>query len=108
MSISKIDEDIGTEIATLRAAFPGWVVETSELVERAQNAERAATANTPAVEEQSRALIVEVAEWQERLSNWQGQQVSPRLGAELRILKAGLDAMMDEANSAAAALNLFP
>ena len=49
----------------------------------------------------------EVAEWQQKLSEWRGLDLSPRLKAELRILKATLDASMDEANAAAAQLGLF-
>jgi hypothetical protein len=52
-------------------------------------------------------LIVEVAEWQQKLSEWQQLDLSPRLKAELRILKATLDASMDEANAAAGELKLF-
>ena len=102
-----IDERIAGEISTLRADMPGWVIATSELVERAENAERAATRIIPEVAERSRKLIVEVAVWQERLGEWQRQPISPRMGAELRILKATLDAAMNEANSAAASLHLF-
>lgn len=51
--------------------------------------------------------MVEVAEWQQKLSDWQGLDLSPRLKAELRILKATLDASMDEANAAAGELELF-
>jgi hypothetical protein len=87
--------------------MPDWIVATSELVERAQIEERAAAHIIPEVADRSRKLIVEIAEWQQKLGEWQTQSVTPRLGAELRILKATLDASMDEANSAAAALHLF-
>jgi hypothetical protein len=82
-------------------------VSTVELVELAENAERAAVRIIPETAERSRRLIVEVAEWQQKLSEWQGLDLSPRLKAELRILKATLDASMDEANGAAAELRLF-
>lgn len=101
------DEAIVSEIETLRTALPTWVVSTVELVELAQNAERAARDVNPETDDRSRNLIVEVAEWQQKLSDWQKLGLSPRLLAELRILKATLDASMDEANAAAAKLHLF-
>jgi hypothetical protein len=78
-----------------------------ELVELSENAERAAAPINPETAVRSRRLIVEVAEWQQKLSDWQGLDLSPRLQAEMRILKATLDASMDEANSAASKLHLF-
>ncbi len=95
------------EIVTLRQALPGWIVSTVELVELAENAERAARAVNPQTADRSSQLIVEVAEWQQKLTDWQKEELSPRLLAELRILKATLDASMDEANAAAAELKLF-
>lgn len=101
------DDDVMSQIETVRDALPSWVVSTVELVELAENAERAAVRIIPETAERSRRLIVEVAEWQQKLSEWQGLDLSPRLKAELRILKATLDASMDEANGAAAELRLF-
>ncbi len=101
------DASVLSEIATLREALPAWIISTVELVELAENAERAARAVNPQTADRSRMLIVEVAEWQQRLKDWQTQDLSPRLMAELRILKATLDASMDEANAAASKLVLF-
>jgi hypothetical protein len=101
------DADVVSEIATVRTALPSWVISTVELVELAENAERAAVYINPETADRSRKLIVEVAEWQQKLSEWQGLDLSPRLKAELRILKATLDASMDEANAAAGELKLF-
>ena len=101
------DEEIVAQIETLRVAIPTWVISTVELVELAENAERAAKSINPETADRSRKLIVEVAEWQQKLSDWQKLHISPRLLAELRILKATLDASMDEANAAAAKLQLF-
>ena len=101
------DADVVSEIETVRLALPSWVISTAELVELAENAERAAVHISPETADRSRKLIVEVAEWQQKLSEWQGLDLSPRLKAELRILKATLDASMDEANAAAGELNLF-
>ncbi|MCJ8517665.1 hypothetical protein ABID21_000448 [Pseudorhizobium tarimense] len=101
------DGAIVSEIETVRLALPTWVISTVELVELAENAERAARDVNPETADRSRKLIVEVAEWQQRLHDWQSQDLSPRLLAELRILKATLDAAMDEANAAAAKLRLF-
>ncbi len=101
------DTAIVSEIETLRTALPTWVVSTVELVELAENAERAAREITPETADRSRKLIVEVAVWQQKLDDWQHERLSPRLLAELRILKATLDASMDEANAAASELKLF-
>ena len=101
------DENVVSQIETLRIALPSWVISTVELVELAENTERAAVRVNPETEDRSRKLIVEIAEWQQKLSAWQGLDLSPRLKAELRILKATLDASMDEANSAARQLRLM-
>ena len=101
------DALVVSEIETLRTALPLWVVSTVELVELAENAERAAVQTNSETDDRSRQLIVEVAQWQQKLADWQGLDLSPRLHAELRILKATLDASMDEANRAAGELKLF-
>lgn len=101
------DDQVVSEIEIVRTALPVWVVSTVELVELAENAERAAVHSSPETLDRSRKLIVEVAEWQQKLSEWQALALSPRLKAELRILKATLDASMDEANGAASELKLF-
>jgi len=100
------DAEIVSHIETLRLALPQWVIDTVELIELAQNAERAAVYSNPETLDRARNLIVEVANWQRRLSEWQEQKLSPRLKVELRILKATLDASMDEANAAASQLKL--
>ncbi len=104
MTTYPADDSVVSEIATLRLALPTWIVSTVELVELAENAERAAKDVNPETADRSHTLIVEVAEWQQKLVEWQQLQLSPRLLAELRILKATLDASMDEANAAAAKL----
>ncbi|NDV89538.1 hypothetical protein GTW51_23175 [Aurantimonas aggregata] len=101
------DEEVVSEVETLRAALPTWVISTVELVELAENAERAGAHINPTTADRSRSLIIEVAEWQQKLNDWQQLDLSPRLLAELRILKATLDASMDEANAAASELKLF-
>jgi len=101
------DDLVVSQVEIIRTALPLWVVSTVELVELAENAERAAVQTNPETDERSRRLIVEVAEWQQKLNEWQGVDLSPRLKAELRILKATLDASMDEANRAADELKLF-
>lgn len=101
------DEDIVPQIERVRNALPSWIISAVELVELAENAERAASHIHPDTLERSRKLIVEVAEWQQKLGEWQNRDPSPRLRAELRIVKATLDAAMDEANSAARELRLF-
>jgi len=97
---------IDAEIAVVRDALPRWIDETIELVELAVNRERAGNRLNPDTAERSQKLIVEVAEWQQKLADWQHLDIGPRLQAELRILKATLDAAMDEANSAARELML--
>lgn len=101
------DDQVVSSIQTVRSALPTWVISTVELVELAENAERAATRINPEIADRSRQLIVEVAEWQQKLGEWQELDLSPRLKAELHILKATLDASMDEANAAASELKLF-
>jgi hypothetical protein len=101
------DDQVVAQIEIVRTALPTWVVSTVELVELAENAERAAVRGTSQTNDRSRKLIVEIAEWQQKLREWQSLDLSPRLKAEIRILKATLDASMDEANGAAAQLHLF-
>ena len=101
------DLQVVAAVETLRIALPTWVISTVELVELAENAERAAKGVNPVTSERSRKLIVEIAEWQQKLIDWQMLALSPRLLAELRILKATLDASMNEANAAARELKLF-
>jgi hypothetical protein len=100
------DHPIDAEIAAVRAQLPRWIDETIELVELAVNRERAGNRLNPDTAERSQKLIVEVAEWQQKLADWQNLDIGPRLSAELRILKATLDAAMDEANAAARQLLL--
>ena len=100
------DAQIVSHIESLRIALPQWVISTVELVELAENAERAAVHSNPETLHRARNLIVEVAEWQQKLSEWRDLDLSPRLEAELRILKATLDASMDEANAASHELNI--
>ena len=97
---------IESEIIALRGAMPGWISETVALVELAVNRERAGNRLNPDTAERSRALITEVAQWQQRLGDWQSLDITARLKAELRILKATLDVAMDEANEAARQLLL--
>ena len=99
-------DQIDAEVAVIRAAIPQWIDETVELVELGVNRERVGNRLNPDTAERSRKLIVEIAQWQERLADWQSLGISPRLRAELRILKATLDASMDEANAAARELML--
>lgn len=103
----KQDEQIVSQINLVRTALPEWVASAASLVELAENAERVAVPSNPATLTRSKALIVEIAEWQQKLGEWQQRDLSPRLKAELRILKATLDASMDEANAAGAKLRLF-
>jgi hypothetical protein len=100
------DDAIVAHIDELRLALPQWVVRTVALVELAENAERAGVHANAGTDDSARALIVEVAEWQQKLAEWQGMPLSPRLKSEMRILKATLDASMDEANTAARELGL--
>ncbi|QYO75191.1 PAS domain-containing protein [Devosia salina] len=100
------DHPIDAEIAAVRTEIPRWIDETIELVELAVNRERVGNRLNPDTAERSRKLIVEVAQWQQKLTDWQSLDIGPRLHAELRILKATLDAAMDEANAAARQLLL--
>ncbi|WP_127753262.1 hypothetical protein [Devosia sp. 1566] len=66
------DQDVVSKLEKLREALPTWVISTVELVELAENAERAAVHSNPETLDRSRKLIVEVAEWQQKLIDWQG------------------------------------
>ena len=103
---TEIDRGIDLQVAELRNGMSKWVQETIDLAELAGNAERAGRPADLRTDDRSSKLITEIARWQERLSEWRTEQVGARLAAELRILKATLDATMDEANAAAAALHL--
>lgn len=63
------DAQVVSQIETVRSALPNWVVSTVELVELAENAERAAVHSNPETLDRSRKLIVEVAEWQQKLAS---------------------------------------
>ncbi|MGV1754714.1 hypothetical protein [Agrobacterium sp. CG674] len=75
--------------------------------ELAENSERAAKDVNPETADRFRKFIVEVGEWEQTLHDRQTLALIPRLLAELRILKATLDFSTDEANAAAAKLQLF-
>ncbi|HEY0033387.1 MAG TPA: hypothetical protein VGB81_08995, partial [Devosia sp.] len=62
------DQDLFSQVETLREALLNWIVSTVELVELAENAERAAVYSNPESVDRSHKLIVEVAEWQQRLN----------------------------------------
>ena len=100
------DGPIDVQIAIVRSSMPLWIQETADLAELAASAERAGTQAIEDTIDRSGRLIVEVAVWQQKLGEWQGRPVGARLRAELRILKATLDACMDEANLAARGLGL--
>lgn len=75
------DADIVSQLKTLRVALPQWVIDTVELVELAENAERAAVYSNRETLDRARNLIIEVAEWQQKLREWQDHELSPRLKA---------------------------
>lgn len=54
------------------------------LVDLAETAEPAAVYTDPQTGDRSRKLIVDEAQWQQKRSEWQGLNLSPRLMAELR------------------------
>ena len=103
---TRTDGPIDVQIAILRTGMPLWIQETADLAELAANAERAGTYPVAETLKRSELLIVDIAEWQQKLGEWQGQPAGARLRAELRILKSTLDACMDEANTAARVLGL--
>lgn len=102
-----LNEAVVSEIDTRIIALPTWVVSTVELVNSQRIPNVLPKDVNPETADRSRKFIVEVAEWEQTLHDRQTLALIPRLLAELRILKATLDSSTDEANAAAAKLQLF-
>lgn len=60
-----LNQAVVSEIETRIIALPTWVVSTVDLVELAENAERAVKDVNPETADRFRKLIVEVAEWEQ-------------------------------------------
>ena len=95
-------EDINIQIIKLRTALPVWGVEAADLVELAENAERAATSPDPRVLQRVRGLIETTTGWHDTLLYWEDQDAAPHLSAQIRILRASLNAMRAEVDAAVA------
>jgi hypothetical protein len=98
--------DINDQIVKLRAALPIWGVEASDLVELAQNAERAATSVDERVLQRARGLIETTQGWHDTLLYWETQDAAPALSADIRMMRASLDAMRLEVDAATAKFRL--
>lgn len=93
-------EDINRQILKLRTALPIWGVEANDLVELADNAERAATSPDTRVLQRARGLLETTTGWHDTLLYWEEQDAAPHLSAEIRMLRASLDAMRIEVHAA--------
>ena len=98
-------DDIEEQIVKLRAALPIWGTEANDLVELAHNAERAATAMDERTLQRMRGLLETTAGWHDTLLYWEEQDAAPALSADIRVLRASLDAMRTEVQVAA---SMFP
>ena len=105
MDTARID-DINTQILKLRTALPIWGVEANDLVELAENAERAATSPDARVLQRARGLLETTTGWHDTLLYWEGQDATPDLSAEIRVLRASLDAMRIEVTAAVSRFTL--
>jgi len=99
-------KDINEQILKLRAALPIWGVEASDLVELAQNAERASAPVDERVLQRARGLLETATGWHDTLLYWEEQDAAPALSAEIRVMRASLDAMRAEVDAAIAAFRL--
>jgi hypothetical protein len=99
MEKTQID-DINAQIIKLRAALPIWGVEANDLVELAQNAERAAAKPDERTMQRVRGLIETTTGWHNTLLYWEEQDAAPALSAEFRVLRGSLDAMRSEVANA--------
>lgn len=93
-------DDINKQIVKLRTALPIWGVEANDLVELAANAERVATSPDARVLQRARGLLETTTGWHDTLLYWEEQDAAPHLSAEIRVLRASLDAMRIEVNAA--------
>ncbi|WP_105383486.1 hypothetical protein [Neorhizobium alkalisoli] len=98
-------DDINAQILKLRIALPIWGVEANDLVELAQNAERAAIRVDERTMQRVRGLIETTTGWHNTLLYWEEQDAAPALSAEIRVLRGSLDAMRTEV---ATATGMFP
>ncbi len=98
--------DINEQILRLRAAFPVWSAEANDLIELARNAERAATAVDGRVLQRARGLLQTAEGWHDTLLYWEKQEAAPALGAEIRVMRASLDAMRVEVDTATSKFRL--
>jgi hypothetical protein len=94
--------DINTQILKLRAALPIWGLEADDLVERARNAERAASQVDERTLQRVRGLIETTTGWHDTLLFWEEQDTPPALSADIRVLRATLDAIRTEVAAATA------
>lgn len=98
--------DINAQIVKLRAALPIWGVEANDLVELARNAERAARQVDDRTLQRVRGLIETTTGWHNTLLYWEEQDTAPALSADIRVLRATLDAMRTEVAAATAKFTL--
>lgn len=105
MENNQID-DINQQILKLRAALPIWGVEANDLIELANNAERAAIGVDERVLQRARGLLETTTGWHNTLHFWEEQDAAPALSADIRVLRGSLDAMRKEVDAAIAKFRL--
>ena len=105
MEKSTID-DIETQMIKLRAALPIWGVEANDLIELSRNAERAAAGVDERVLKRVRGLLETTTGWHDTLLHWESLSAEPALSADIRVLRASLNAMRTEVDAAAATFKL--
>ena len=98
--------DINTQILKLRAALPIWGVEANDLVELARNAERAGRQVDERTLQRVRGLIETTTGWHDTLLYWEEQDTQPALSADIRVLRATLNAIRKEVAAATAKFKL--
>jgi hypothetical protein len=98
--------DINEQILKLRALLPLWGIEANDLVEFSRNAERAAANVDERIVRRVRGLLETSAGWHDTLVYWEEQDGETALRADIRVLRASLDATRAEIHAAAAHFKL--
>ncbi len=98
--------DIEKQMDKLRTAMPIWGVEANDLIELAENAERAAVQIDERVLQRARGLLETVTGWHNTLLYWEEQEAAPAMSADIRVIRGSLDAMRAEVDTATSKFRL--
>ncbi|PZM15449.1 hypothetical protein [Rhizobium tubonense] len=85
--------------------MPIWGTEANDLVELANNAERAGMQMDERTLQRMRGLLQTAAGWHDTLLYWEEHDAAPAFSADIRVLRSSLEAMRTEVAAASA---LFP